>query len=1125
MLSNPFVRNPSALPPSTTTYTLVASNGICRDTGTVQVQVYPLPIVDAGQSKFICAGDTAQMQATGGVTYNWQPAGSLTNNTIANPGAFPSSTTVYTVTITDSNGCSRQDFVQVGVLPAPNIQAGSDKVVCAGSATMLTVTGGTSYTWQPANSLNNNTIANPTATPTATTQYIVEGLGGNGCSATDTVVVQVSPYPTSTVSASPPVVCPNDTVQLSAMGGSTYQWQPASLVSNASIANPQSVLAQDTMLYVQVTDSNGCSVMDSILLQTHNLPVISSGGGDSICQGESTTLQAAGGISYNWAPGSSLSSTTVASPVATPSTTTTYTLSVTDANGCSNTDQLTVVVLPTPTAQAGPDLTLCEGAATSLQASGGTSYQWSPGTDLSCTQCANPVVVPTQSRTYTVQVTDTFGCTDEDDININIVPLPATQVSASPAGICPGGQVQLTASGGVGYQWSPAASLSNPSIAQPTARPTATTWYTVQITDTTGCVATDSVRVSVFNLPNLSAGQDQVICASGAVQLQATGAVTYQWSPGTGLSQTTGATVTASPTVTTQYTLTGTDANGCTKQDTVEVAVHPLPTAQAGADIFACENEVVQLNGSGGSQYSWTPGSGLSCSSCPNPQLNVSTNRTYVLQVTDANGCSDTDTLQVNALPAPQLSTGPDTTICPNSMVALNTQSNAVSYTWSPTAGLSNPNTASPTASPAGSVVYTLQATGANGCISTDSVSIQLFPGSQVTTGADTAICAGEQVTLTASAMASYQWSPDSSLSDNSIRRPVASPNVTTTYTVFSTDLNGCTSTATQRVTVHPIPNLQLTTTDTTICVGTSVTLGVSGANTYQWNPANTLSNANSNAPVASPLQQTIYTILGTSGQNCTASATVEVDFYPLVTTGLPASASMCPNDSVPLKAEGGIQYTWQPTNGLSDPSSASPLASPDADIVYTLLMIDTNQCTVRDSVAITVWPDPDADAGADQTIFTGESTTLWGSGNGSLQWTPGQYLDDPAAAQPTATPDSSTLFHLVVTSQEGCIDTDAVFIKVLFPTVVYVPNAFSPNGDGQNDLIGPVTFNDFELEYFQVYNRWGQLVFETADATARWDGTMGGVPQPIGTYVYLLRGKGNRGEPFVKQGNITLFR
>ena len=197
----------------------------------------------------------------------------------------------------------------------------------------------------------------------------------------------------------------------------------------------------------------------------------------------------------------------------------------------------------------------------------------------------------------------------------------------------------------------------------------------------------------------------------------------------------------------------------------------------------------------------------------------------------------------------------------------------------------------------------------------------------------------------------------------------------------------------------------------------------------------------------------------------------------------------------------------------------------PGQTTIYTLTIQDVNGCVFTDEVDITVYPTPWADAGIDGSVFIGESIQLNGTGNGSFEWTPHKWLDFPFSNSPQSTPDSSIWYTLTVTTTEGCTAYDSMYIKVHYETKVFMPNAFSPNGDGKNDVFGPKWYHEFQLVDFQIYNRWGTLVFSSSDANAAWDGTYKGVPQPVGTYTYIVRGVGNRGETFFKQGNIILIR
>ncbi|MDI6794301.1 MAG: choice-of-anchor Q domain-containing protein [bacterium] len=243
-----------------------------------------------------------------------------------------------------------------------------------------------------------------------------------------------------------------------------------------------------------------------------------AGAGDTVCSGTCTTLNgsASGGSSpytyytYAWSPSTSLSDTTTANPTACPDTTTTYTLTVTDNNGCTDDDQVTVTVNLPPTANAGNDASVCPGACVTLQglASGGTptySYSWSPTTGLSNPNVSNPNACSTATITYTLTVTDANGCTDDDQVTVTVHPSP-TANAGNDVSLCSGTCTTLNGLASSGsspytYAWSPATGLNNPSIATPTACPTAATTYTLTVTDNNGCTDDDQVTVTVNPSP------------------------------------------------------------------------------------------------------------------------------------------------------------------------------------------------------------------------------------------------------------------------------------------------------------------------------------------------------------------------------------------------------------------------------------------------------------------------------------------------------------------------------------------------------------------------------------------------------------------------------------------------
>jgi gliding motility-associated-like protein len=922
-LSATNIVNPVANPAVTTTYTVTVTdaNG-CVATDDVTVTVNPLPIADAGADVSICIGSSTNLAASGGVSYAWSPATGLSATNIANPVANPAVTTTYTVTVTDANGCVATDDVIVTINPLPLANAGPDAPICIGGSTNLAASGGVSYLWSPATGLSATNIANPVANPAVTTTYTVTVTDANGCVATDDVTVTVNPLPIADAGADVSI-CIGSSTNLAASGGVSYAWSPATGLSATNIVNPVANPAVTTTYTVTVTDANGCVATDDVTVTVNPLPIADAGADVSICIGSSTNLAASGGVSYLWSPATGLSATNIANPVANPAVTTTYTVTVTDANGCVATDDVIVTINPLPLANAGPDAPICIGGSTNLAASGGVSYLWSPATGLSATNIANPVANPAVTTTYTVTVTDANGCVATDDVTVTVNPLPIADAGAD-VSICIGSSTNLAASGGVSYAWSPATGLSATNIVNPVANPAVTTTYTVTVTDANGCVATDDVTVTVNPLPIADAGADVSICIGSSTNLAASGGVSYAWSPATGLSATNIANPVANPAVTTTYTVTVTDANGCVATDDVIVTINPLPLANAGPDAPICIGGSTNLAASGGVSYAWSPATGLSATNIANPVANPAVTTTYTVTVTDANGCVATDDVTVTVNPLPIADAGADVSICIGSSTNL-AASGGVSYAWSPATGLSAINIVNPVANPAVTTTYTVTVTDANGCVATDDVTVTVNPLPIADAGADVSICPGSSTNLNASGGVSYTWSPSTGLSANTISNPIATPAITTTYTVTVTDANGCINFDQVMVSILVAPTASIN-GDASICIGdnTSLQFEFTGTGPWTYEYTDGTSNFTDNSTtstisqVVSPTVNTTYTLLNVSDATCAGTiigspVQIAVSTFPDASLTLGLSPDpVCVGGSATItifNSESGVSY------------------------------------------------------------------------------------------------------------------------------------------------------------------------------------------------------------------------
>ncbi|MFH0893258.1 MAG: T9SS type A sorting domain-containing protein [Bacteroidota bacterium] len=552
----------------------------------------------------------------------------------------------------------------------------------------------------------------------------------------------------------------------------------------------------------------------------------------TICQGQSTTLTASNGTTYNWA-GFTAGQNPV---VATPAASTTYTVSVTGSNGCSATQAVPVAVTLVPSVTVNSP-SICAGQTATLTALGAVSYSWSGGLGT-----GNPITAsPASTTTYTVSGT-TSGCTGTTTsvVTVNTVP----NVTVNSPSICAGTSATLTANGGTTYTWT-GGLTGNPA----TATPGTTTTYTVSGT-TTGCTGTATSIVTVIPIPNVTVNSPS-ICSGGTATLTANGATTYNWSDGLG----TGNPMTASPSSTTTYTVTGT-TSGCSATATSIVTVGSSLSISVNSPAI-CLGETATLTANGATTYSWSGGLGTGNPMATNPSVTT----TYTVTGTTV-GCSGTSTsvVTVNAIPNVTVNSP---SICAGSSATL-TANGGTTYTW--TGGLTgNPATATP----ATTTTYTVSGT-TSGCTGTTTSVVTVIALPNITVNSPS-ICEGSSATLTANGGTTYTWT--GGLTGNPA---TATPATTTTYTVSGT-MSGCTGTTTSVVTVIAIPNV--TVNSPSICAGSSATLTANGGTTYAWTGGLT-----GNPATASPGTTTTYTVSGTTS-GCTGTAQSVVTVIPIPPT------------------------------------------------------------------------------------------------------------------------------------------------------------------------------------------------------------------------------------------------
>ncbi len=717
-----------------------------------------------------------------------------------------------------------------------------------------------------------------------------------------------------------------------------------------------------------VTDSNGCRYTTSTTLVAPTPPYVSIFPPvDSVCNGASVSLSASGAKTYTWSPGSGLSCTACANTIATPTVNTWYTVVGIDTLGCIGKDSAEIVFSPPPTVSITVIPDGCFG--TFLEGFGASSYVWEPATGLSSTTGNFTVATDSVAVTYTL-VGYSHGCSDSATVTVPGISVPSITLTANKDTICAGDSVQLTAVGhGInGYNWFPSTGLSCSTCAVTYAHPTGTTFYEVFGFDSGGCSAFASVTITVGGI-NVTAFPS--FCG-GPTFLDASGGDTtgYTWKPATGLSCTNCAFPTATPTVTTTYTVYGKSATAsCPNADSAVVVVVPSipPTVSITASkTTICAGDSVSLKGSGKgiTTYEWIPATNLTCFICQNTIATPTVTTTYFLDGFDSVGCFAQDTITIIVNPKVTVRDSADVCAGKSYLIA----SGSTSYKWSPSTGLSCSTCATTIATPTVPTTYTVTGAGTP-CPGGDtaSISVPVLPPLatvSIKASSDT-VCSGDSTLLSTTStggVVTWSWFPFGGLVCDACASTMVQVNGNILYTVTVTTAGGCT--AKDSIMLYTV-NTSTTVKQHYICPGDNITLTASGGTSYLWSTGAVTTSIN-----VAPLTKTSYTVLVKQKGGCADTVIHVVNINPAPAPVVCCGATITPGQSVNLSVSGGTSYIWSPTAGLSCNTCANPIATPSVTTTYYVMLSSDSGCHNRDSLIIIVKENCDS-AFAVPNVFT----------------------------------------------------------------------------------------------------------------------------------------------------------
>ncbi len=902
------------------------------------------------------------------------------------------------------------------------------------------------------------------------------------------------------------------------------------------------------------------------------LPIYTTTSANNNCAGSPVTFQNAsltssGNISsYVWnfgdgqtANGAPINHTYAAGGI--------YNVSMTiTTEGCTEDTIIPITIEPLPVVNLGADIGVCAGLSAQLNfpnALGAGPYAWSPATGLNSTTFASPIVTPTATATYTLTYTNSTGCAASDNILVTRHLLPTANAGTDEVS-CAGAPVQLQASGGVGYAWTPAASLGNATISNPIATPVVATTYTVTVTDGNNCTAIDQVEVDVLPLPLLDAGPDQNICQGDPVQLNATGVGVIQWSALSAISNTSILNPTTSPNVTTTYYVTLTDGNNCQSIDSLVVDVDVIPLASFAVPTQVCEGNPVQFNSTSSGDvaiYNWDFGDGTTGTGATPahvyPGLGV-----YIvsLEVISNNGCSDATTGSAEVIDGPTsgFTILGGTDFCENETIAFQNSSSGpiTTYNWVFGAAVPGPTSTSfePQINYASFGVYivSLVVGTADQCFDTLTQSLTIHDNPAANFWS-TPVCFGENTGFTdlsnvqTGAISGWEWNFGDGAALEYTQNPVhlfTGDGYFTVQLIAQSD-EGCRDTTQLQVYVNSTPEVSISGDD--VCFGTPVLFsngttlngGVIASYTWQFGNGQQSTGANQQYNYSNHGEYTVQ-LTAVSDSGCVGVGTTIVTIYPYpqaqFTFGetqvcTPFEASFLNTTTIPVGYTIG-NYEWNFGDSVVS-SLESPTHSYTENGVFDVSLIATTAgSTCSDTVILAdlmeVFRTPTAnftfkptDASMlDPRIFFNNTST----DATQFSWSFG----DDATGNTTNPMHSYGLegdYEVILTAINGiCSSTDTQTVTIDPETFIYIPNSFTPNGNRRNDSFSAkgVGIEQFDMS---IYDRWGKLIYHTANISLGWDGSFEGKELPTGTYVYTITILNAKGEESTHVGHVNLLR
>jgi len=1026
----------------------------------------------------------------------------------------------------------------------------------------------------------------PTHTYTAEGTYnaVVTITTANGCTVTDTTQIKVGAPPVITFSVSPAHACYHDnSITFTAIiisgpvNGYFWEFGDGTTLSDTTSPVHHTYMVPGVFSETVIPYYNGCPGAPVVLTNNIRIDSPKAVGHDVVLCSPVNNVDfmdvSIGADSQLWLFGDGTTSTLINPTHAYPSDTTyTATLIVNNtASGCSDTAYL-IVDLHRPVVNfTASDSAICKDgyAIFTPTVTGGTATSFSWYVNGIYEEDSSAIYSDTFYTTgrFTVMliIADQNHCRDTfTRTNYELVAKPVVSFTEVPPTACwplsatfTDHSTDVAGASLTSYIWLFGDGATT-TITTGTAAHTFTVTGAVTteeiVTDNIGCKDTGSLALTIYHPVASFTASNTHPCTHDSVLFTntSTGIVSSYWKFGDG-----GTSTLNSPwhtySVAGPYTVTlaVTDSHGCTDTTVSTSYINvsaPAASFYMSDSVSICPPITVHFinTSTGAVSYNWSLGDGSTSAAFGPSDLYIATGYyTVTLIATNSFGCTSEAIGHVDIFGySGAFSYNADSGCVPLTIHFNALISNVPNIIWDfadgSTSAVSFSDSIVHTYLNPGAYVPKLILSDNSGCKSS-SVGADTIKVDAVTPGFTTIpnpVCLGGSFSLSDtsksywSVITEQNWTFDGTVS--TIPSPTFTINVVGTYpaSLTVTDAWGCTANVSENVMVYAPPVITVT-PDTTICVGDAATLTGFGGVSYTWSPTATLSCTMCNPTFASPIVITQYTVTGTDEHGCSNTDTTSVFLKTLTVSVARGDTQICDGIITPLYDSGGTKYTWIPGTGLNNPYIADPLASPNVTTTYMAIAQLSSCIPDTNYVTIIVHPLPTVDAGPDQTLVAGSVAQL--SATGTLiykyAWDNTSSLSCDSCPNPVASMTVTTTYTIQVSTTFGCTNSDSVTIHLFCDqSQLFIPNSFTPNGDGQNDVFYPRGTGVSIIKSFRIYNRWGEMLFERSgiqinDASNAWDGTYnGGSPRPD-VYVYIIDAICDTGEPMNLKGDVTIIR